>query len=112
MKLNTAAQMTATPGESTRVDTTVAIEFAASCQPFAKSNIRATTIINRTNANSVVIQVDLHWGIADRGTRSGHPLVGRVRIAESRRILHFANPQSAFLNPQFIWRWSDRFQPL
>jgi hypothetical protein len=30
MKLNTAAQMTALPGDSTRVDTTVAIEFAAS----------------------------------------------------------------------------------
>ena len=30
MKLNTAAQITAFPGDSTRVDTTVAIEFAAS----------------------------------------------------------------------------------
>ena len=30
MKLKTAAQMTAFPGESTRVDTTVAIELAAS----------------------------------------------------------------------------------
>src|SRR5262245_16453193 len=30
MKLNAAAQMTALPGDSTRVDTTVAIEFAAS----------------------------------------------------------------------------------
>ena len=29
-KLKNAAQMTALPGESTRVDTTVAIEFAAS----------------------------------------------------------------------------------
>ena len=29
-KLKNAAQMTAFPGESTRVDTTVAIEFAAS----------------------------------------------------------------------------------
>ncbi len=30
MKLKNAAQTTALPGESTRVDTTVAIEFAAS----------------------------------------------------------------------------------
>ena len=33
MKLKNAAQMTALPGESTRVETTVAIEFAASWKP-------------------------------------------------------------------------------
>ena len=32
-KLKKAAQMTAWPGESTRVDTTVAIELAASWKP-------------------------------------------------------------------------------
>ncbi len=32
-KLKTAAQMTAFPGLSTRVDTTVAMEFAASWKP-------------------------------------------------------------------------------
>ena len=32
-KLKIAAQMTALPGESTRVETTVAIEFAASWNP-------------------------------------------------------------------------------
>jgi hypothetical protein len=32
-KLKNAAQMTALPGVSTRVDTTVAIEFAASWNP-------------------------------------------------------------------------------
>ncbi|MND00837.1 hypothetical protein D3C83_195840 [compost metagenome] len=32
-KLKNAAQMTALPGVSTRVDTTVAIEFAASWKP-------------------------------------------------------------------------------
>ena len=32
-KLKNAAQMTAFPGVSTRVDTTVAMEFAASCMP-------------------------------------------------------------------------------
>ena len=32
-KLKNAAQTTALPGESTRVDTTVAIEFAASWKP-------------------------------------------------------------------------------
>jgi hypothetical protein len=41
MKLKNAAQKTAVPGVSTRVDTTVAIEFAASCRPFMKSNSSA-----------------------------------------------------------------------
>src|SRR5256885_6792379 len=43
-KLKNAAQKTATTGESTRVETTVAIEFAASCRPFRKSNSSATAI--------------------------------------------------------------------
>ena len=42
MKLKNAAQITATFGESTRVETTVAIEFAASCRPLRKSKISAT----------------------------------------------------------------------
>src|SRR5689334_2892139 len=42
MKLKNAAQTTAVLGRSTRVDTTVAIEFAASCSPFMKSNSSAT----------------------------------------------------------------------
>src|SRR6266508_3089878 len=41
-KLKTAAQTTAKLGERTRVDTTVAIEFAASWKPLKKSNDRAT----------------------------------------------------------------------
>src|SRR3989442_15463651 len=41
-KLKNAAQTKATLGVSTRVDTTVAIEFAASWKPFMKSNARAT----------------------------------------------------------------------
>src|SRR5207249_3212568 len=41
-KLKNAAQTTAALGVSTRVDTTVAIEFAASWKPFMKSNARAT----------------------------------------------------------------------
>ena len=38
MKLKNAAQATAVCGRSTRVDTIVAIEFAASCTPLRKSN--------------------------------------------------------------------------
>src|SRR5215510_8175648 len=44
MKLKNAAHMTAYCGRSTRVDTTVAIELAASCRPFKKSKINATEI--------------------------------------------------------------------
>ena len=43
-KLKAAAQNTAWPGVSTRVETTVAIEFAASWKPLMKSNVSATKI--------------------------------------------------------------------
>src|SRR5579863_1721984 len=47
MKFQNAAQATARNGDNTRVDTTVAIEFAASCQPFenSKARVRKTTMI-------------------------------------------------------------------
>ena len=44
MKLKNAAQNTAYCGRSTRVDTIVAIELAASCKPLRKSNSSATAI--------------------------------------------------------------------
>jgi hypothetical protein len=44
MKLKNAAKTTAMPGDSTRVETTVAIEFAASCSPLRKSKSSATAI--------------------------------------------------------------------
>ena len=44
MKLKNAAQATAYCGRSTRVDTMVAIEFAASFMPLRKSNASATAI--------------------------------------------------------------------
>src|SRR6202012_3763508 len=47
MKFQNAAHATARNGDSTRVDTTVAIEFAASCQPLenSKAKVRKTTTI-------------------------------------------------------------------
>ena len=42
MKLKKAAQHTANCGLSTRVDTMVAMELAASCRPLTRSNSRAT----------------------------------------------------------------------
>src|SRR5262245_65384451 len=44
MKLKNAAQATACCGRSTRVDTMVAMEFAASCSPLRKSNASATAM--------------------------------------------------------------------
>src|SRR6184192_3920472 len=49
MKLNVAAQTTAADGDRTRVETTVAMEFAASWNPLTKSNASATRTIARTN---------------------------------------------------------------
>ena len=44
MKLKKAAQMTASCGLSTRVETIVAMELAASWRPFRRSNSSATAI--------------------------------------------------------------------
>ena len=50
-KFQKAAQSTARKGVSTRVDTTVAMELAASCQPLenSKARVRNTVISTRTN---------------------------------------------------------------
>jgi hypothetical protein len=49
MKFQKAAQATARKGVSTRVETTVAMELAASCQPFenSKARVRAMTTTSR-----------------------------------------------------------------
>src|SRR4029453_2884236 len=47
-KLKVAAQYTATRGVSTRVETTVAMAFAASWKPLIKSKVKATPIRTRT----------------------------------------------------------------
>ena len=51
MKLKVAAHTTACRGESTRVDTTVAMELAASWNPLTKSKPSATRI-TKTSARS------------------------------------------------------------
>jgi hypothetical protein len=50
-KLKNAAQTTACVGLSTRVDTTVAMELAASWKPLMKSKISATTMMKTTRAS-------------------------------------------------------------
>src|SRR5512133_2303080 len=56
MKLKNAAQTTALPGESTRVETTVAMEMAASWKPLMKSKVSATRM-RPTTASSMVNRV-------------------------------------------------------
>src|SRR5919109_5555291 len=59
-KLNNAAQTTATRGVSTRVETTVAIELAASWKPLEKTNKSASTTMatTATNARSGMLDKD------------------------------------------------------
>src|ERR1041385_6774884 len=52
-KLKNAAHSTAFLGESTRVDTTVAMEFAASWKPLRKSNVSATRMMTTTAVKDV-----------------------------------------------------------
>ncbi|EAU62856.1 hypothetical protein STIAU_8438 [Stigmatella aurantiaca DW4/3-1] len=53
MKLKNAAQATARFGDSTRVDTTVAMEFAASWKPLMKSKTSATATMKMTAESSI-----------------------------------------------------------
>jgi hypothetical protein len=57
-KLKNAAQITAWYGRSTPVETTVAIEFAASWKPFRKSNTSASatssTSVKNANCSSML----------------------------------------------------------
>ena len=73
MKLKNAAQMTAVCGRSTRVDTTVAIELAASCRPFRKSNSSATRDQARGGRSEPSASVSSGGRASDvlRGDRSG-----------------------------------------
>jgi hypothetical protein len=52
-KLKKAAQNTAYCGGRTRVETIVAMEFAASCRPLSKSNAKATPISPMRSAVSI-----------------------------------------------------------
>ena len=52
-KLKNAAQITASRGDSTRVDTTVAIELAASWKPLTKSKARAMPMTRMTPTSSM-----------------------------------------------------------
>src|SRR5437870_13880698 len=53
-KFQKAAQATARKGVRTRVETTVAMELAASCQPFENSNARVREITKRRSEKLVI----------------------------------------------------------
>ena len=59
MKLKTAAQTTARRGESTRVETTVAMLLAASWKPFRKSKHSANRTVRVTSSVVASKQVSL-----------------------------------------------------
>ena len=67
-KLKKAAHSTATCGVSTRVETTVAMELAASWKPFRKSKVRATRMMKTRIAVSVLMGSGLVTGT--RGERT------------------------------------------
>src|SRR4029079_2451407 len=56
MKLNAAAHTTAKPGVSTRVATTVAMEFAASWKPLTKSKPSATAMTTTSSRFSMPVR--------------------------------------------------------
>src|SRR4029453_7744978 len=66
-KLNTAAQMTAIRGVRTLVETTVAIELAASWKPLVKSNTSAsrTMAMTERRARSGMLDDDALHGVGD-----------------------------------------------
>ena len=56
-KLKKAAQITAKRGDNTRVETTVAIELAASCRPLVKSKVKAIKIIKITKIKLSILKL-------------------------------------------------------
>src|SRR5579859_131142 len=75
-KLKNAAQNTAYCGRSTRVDTMVAIELAASCRPLRKSNSNATAInptrTGKPSAASTIVGPALYLFDHDAADLVGH----------------------------------------
>src|SRR3954468_23675089 len=64
-KLKKAAQRTAFWGESTRVDTTVAMELAASWKPFRKSKTSATRMMKMITEKDGVLKSGPASGVLD-----------------------------------------------
>src|SRR4030095_8917067 len=85
--LKNAAQRTACQGFRTPVDTTVAIEFAASWKPFRKSKANASstssTSVIETSAKSIVVEVRTASGVLEHDALND---VGDVLALVGRRL--------------------------
>src|SRR4051794_39064275 len=95
-KLKNAAQITASFGDSTRVDTTVAMLFAASWKPLMKSNTSAITIvINTISIEALTSSLPAHangyfpWSGSGALQQNGFQHVGRVFSFVRGRFEHF-----------------------
>jgi hypothetical protein len=64
VKFQKEAQITARTGVRTRVETTVAMELAASCQPFENSKVRVRKITRRRRGKLVTRKPCKKWRVA------------------------------------------------
>src|SRR5713226_7847336 len=94
-KLKKAAQITASLGDKTRVETTVAMLLAASWKPFKKSKARATATVMISSSNPVftggVPLLGLCRNRRPSGALQGHCFqhIGGVFHIVCRRFKHF-----------------------
>src|SRR5438132_1300806 len=96
-KLKNAAKSTAWCGRMTPVETTVAIEFAASCRPFMKSNASASTTRHTRTANvsstSAVLERDAFGQVGHVEASVGdglEQLVDRLHLDDLAHVLLLA----------------------
>src|SRR5690349_3278541 len=85
MKLKIAAQTTASRGDSTRVETTVAMLFAASWKPLKKSKQRASRMVTMTR----IVALSKQNSLRSQGSQR-RPLPGnyqRIRLKQCSQIL-------------------------
>src|SRR5579864_9385757 len=88
-KLNAAAQATASFGDSTRVETTVAMLLAESWKPLRKSKINATRIVIRTRTTSLFMFQDFK---VSRFKVQGLELTAKARKVQ--KLVHLAGQNS------------------
>src|SRR4028119_1815713 len=85
-KLKTAAQMTAATGDSTRVPTMVAIEFAESWKPLMKSNTKAIRTIARMYVTTGR-EASAGGGVGARARTAGSGVLERDALERVRHVL-------------------------
>src|SRR6185369_1758676 len=87
-KLKNAAQSTAFCGDSTRVETTVAIEFAASWKPFRKSKDSATRMMKITRPEPGGMVWAPRSGILDQDVADDVRVVPAVVAGVLQSLVH------------------------